>query len=453
MKISRLIVKNFQQFKHLDLDFTYPKGHKLEGLPLKKVCFIGRNGTGKTTILKILDKYFTGTFKDDDTLFAGNFFFKFNNDQNYYFISAAGFPETHIKQTSENEEWMNQLINASIQETNKFWYNEDLKLNQTYYDLVHKHSFNFNSLSYNIIFSPSESSSNPFLGDITLPKTNLNTALKNSRLVSKRKREIVSNETISAYWTLLIYHIKQRESNLSIFQDLPENQNKTIKKIKEKFDKENPKILDEIAKLWNKILDKAGLEFDVESAKIPIQLTDNLEAYIKLKKNNTKIDYNILSTGIRNYIFRLGYIFSVYFNRKVENGFLFIDEPENSLHPDFLYDLIETYQSITQESQLFFATHNPIIAAQFEPCERFILDFDEYGNVISRRGTTPLGDDPNDLLDKDFGVSNLMGKAGIEKWERFIELKKILTQANGNVSPKDIKEFSEIGRDYNFDID
>ena len=50
MKISRIKIKNLQQFKDLELDLTYPKGHDKAGEPLDKVCIIGQSGTGKTTL-------------------------------------------------------------------------------------------------------------------------------------------------------------------------------------------------------------------------------------------------------------------------------------------------------------------------------------------------------------------------------------------------------------------
>ncbi|WP_446405844.1 AAA family ATPase [Coleofasciculus sp. C1-SOL-03] len=64
------------------------------------------------------------------------------------------------------------------------------------------------------------------------------------------------------------------------------------------------------------------------------------------------------------HIFKLGHIKTLYFQRQIERGFLLVDEPENSLYPDLLYDLIEQYLSIIQNTQFFVATHNPIIAAQ-----------------------------------------------------------------------------------------
>ena len=56
MKITKLKITNFQQFKNFELDLTYPKGHPKAGKPLDRVCFIGQSGTGKTTLLKRINK-------------------------------------------------------------------------------------------------------------------------------------------------------------------------------------------------------------------------------------------------------------------------------------------------------------------------------------------------------------------------------------------------------------
>src|SRR5580704_17997410 len=54
MKITKVELKDFHQFKDATFDLTYPKGHPKEGEPLDKVCIIGQSGTGKTTLLKIM---------------------------------------------------------------------------------------------------------------------------------------------------------------------------------------------------------------------------------------------------------------------------------------------------------------------------------------------------------------------------------------------------------------
>lgn len=84
---------------------------------------------------------------------------------------------------------------------------------------------------------------------------------------------------------------------------------------------------------------------------------------------------------------------------------MLVDEPEASLHPNFLYDIVDVYQSVCVGSQLFFATHSPIVAAQFKPEERVILEFDENRFVTASRGSAPEGDDPNDPSSVSFATA------------------------------------------------
>jgi hypothetical protein len=181
-------------------------------------------------------------------------------------------------------------------------------------------------------------------------------------------------------------------------------------------------------------------------------LNENLLAYIRSRHTpDQPIPYNQLSTGIRNLIFRLGHIYSLYFNRKIDRGFLLIDEPELSLFPDLLYDIIDRYLAITQNTQMFVATHSPIIAGQFEPYERIILKFDDAGFVTPEVGISPAGDDPNDLLVNDFGVRSLYGHKGIEQWDRFLELRQLIHDAADAAQKKAwLDEYMKIGNAYNF---
>lgn len=57
MKVKSLFIKDYNQFKDFELDFTYPEGHKKEGHPLDKVCIIGQSGTGKTTLLRFVQAH------------------------------------------------------------------------------------------------------------------------------------------------------------------------------------------------------------------------------------------------------------------------------------------------------------------------------------------------------------------------------------------------------------
>lgn len=50
MRITRIVIPNFQQFSDFDLSLSDP----ITGKPLDRVCFIGRNGTGKSTLLRVI---------------------------------------------------------------------------------------------------------------------------------------------------------------------------------------------------------------------------------------------------------------------------------------------------------------------------------------------------------------------------------------------------------------
>jgi predicted ATP-dependent endonuclease of OLD family len=230
-----------------------------------------------------------------------------------------------------------------------------------------------------------------------------------------------------------------------------------VAELEKEFTDRNPNILNDLNLYWNKILEGVNLEFDYQNAEIS-EISNNLNAYIKLKSGNpkskTKIEYDELSTGIQNFIFKIGHIYSIFFNRIINRGFLLVDEPENSLFPDFLYDLIyDVYCKIieSRNTQFFVSTHNPIIATQFEPFERIILDFDDSHHVVAKKGTVPVGDDPNDILEIDFGLRSLMTKAGMKKYEQYLNLlRELKFTTDDNKKSELIKEISEIGNDYNF---
>lgn len=444
MKICKIIIKDYQQFQDFELDLTYPEGHEKAGEPLEKVCLIGSNGTGKSTLLEVIFR----TLIDPTYLkFATKaLIFKLKYNHNYIYLCSSYYNGNDgvfiYKDDIDKEENWQELFKQGL--LNKTTWISNYKLDK----LPHYSRHNSNDL---FIYSLAEGYKNEYKNFTDVPSATVNDALH--LLKELPFYHTVSSDTLNDFWKLLIYQIKKRENNFLAFQKQEENLDKTVRSVQEEFDKKSPKILTEIAKLWDKILDKAGLEFDVEGASNPIQLNDNLQAYIRLKGTEKNIPYSQLSTGIRNFIFRVGHIFTLYFNRNIERGFLLLDEPENSLHPDFLYDLVDIYTGIIQNTQFFVATHNPIIAAQFEPYERFILEFDEQGAVHAKRGTTPVGDDPNDLLIQDFGVRNLLGKEGIKKWDRYVELKNLI-QREGNKANKVqlLEEFLSIGQAYNFPL-
>jgi hypothetical protein len=286
----------------------------------------------------------------------------------------------------------------------------------------------------------------------SLPKTTLNQALSLTRDFAPFQQ--LRLDEVERFWNVLIYRVKQREDAWQEYLRRDENRSKSVERAEADFQRSYPDILESVAELWNDILEVAGLEFDYANARRPVQLSDNLEAFVVLRRTKEPVPYNALSSGIRNFIFRLGHIYSLYFQRDVQYGFLLVDEPENSLYPDFLYDLLDKYLNVIRNTQFFAATHSPIFAAQFRPEERVVLDFDEDRYVTSRRGTVPEGDDPNDLLSKDFEVRSVYGREGLAKWERFLQLRRLIKKTRDSAERRAmIDEYMSIGNAYNFTPD
>ncbi|MBC7554575.1 MAG: ATP-binding protein [Taibaiella sp.] len=462
MKIRKIWIKGYKQFKDFELDLTNPQ----TGEALNKVCFIGQNGTGKSTLLEfIVDFLIHISSPDIDNRFrhACAIEFSFEKLNFIYFVSYTCDDQGNEKSNkcilAESitgiPDWFHYVNNASNDELSLI----HQKYSQPIWILNGKNIYKAiefdNDSSDLLLYSPSEGLQNSYLNINDVPKTDLDNALGLSH--SFPFYHAVSSETVQEFWNLLIYSIRNRQQEQENFELAEENINKTKRELIAEFQAGSPQILVKLAEIWNKILAQAGLYFDAAGARKPYQLTDNLYAYIKTIDTDERIEYNQLSMGIRNFIFRIGHIYSLYFNREIKKGIVLIDEPENSLFPDFLYDLIETYQAVMVDkngennSQLFVATHSPIIAAQFEPYERIVLEWDEPGCVKAHKGTAPAGDDPNDILKKDFGIAHLMGKKGEEMWQQYLLKKKKLRHSTDEAEKeKLIGAITKLGADYNF---
>ena len=139
-----------------------------------------------------------------------------------------------------------------------------------------------------------------------------------------------------------------------------------------------------------------------------------------------------------------------FFKLDTKDSIILIDEPERSLYPDMQMELMDHYQRLAPDAQFIVATHSPFIAASFEAEERFILYFDEEGKVAVRRGTSPIGDDPNDMLYNDFGI-DYINKYGKKVYNEYLEKRRqLLFEKNEKVKQKLQDEIESIGDKYNF---
>jgi len=440
IKITKLIIQNHQQFQDFEIDFCNANGE-----PLDRICLIGKNGTGKTTILKLL-RDFTALFNEHLTINKADFLKKYNFEFTIFYNCLG---DTIEKWKCHREPPLNSFEFSG----------NSLVFSRIYYNASQEHELDFDIESGYIFrgklysyFTHSDLTADFY--EHKLPQTNLYEALKLNFEKAVQNVDIsAKDESINSFWRLLIYQLQAHRS--IYYQYLRQNEDKTVKEVRESFEKENPSILVGLAKIWNKILSIAGLEFDSDKVNHPATNGDNLEAFVKVKNTDKDVNYNELSTGIRDFMFKIGYLYSLYFNfktEKIEQNFLFMDEPENGLYADFLYNYMSNYLPFVKNTQLFMATHSPILAAEFEPHERRILYFDEEHKVKVRKGSAPVGDDVNDILKSDFStsVNNRHPKAKAA-WDRYLELLTLISKTQDTTEKKKlVREYLELGQLYNF---
>jgi ABC-type lipoprotein export system ATPase subunit len=146
-----------------------------------------------------------------------------------------------------------------------------------------------------------------------------------------------------------------------------------LKKWRENF----PSPVEELANEYlNKIINRFQLEVKTE---LDFERKEDIES-IKIQSTIDKkeIPFEALSTGTKQVILTALPLYGL----KPKDSIILFDEPERSLYPDIQTEIVDFYTSMAENSQFFFATHSPLVAASFEPWEIIELKFnEETGNV------------------------------------------------------------------------
>ena len=436
MKISKLYIDSFRHLENLEFDFTYPNDFHDEakrGKPLDKICFIGQSATGKTGLLELIydtieylnslevaNNRYVFDDKDQPKPFEGNLVLNFKNEVLNYSNNAISFNNFDYSFGFENGE-ISKLITNSFKK-NLYYFKSNL-ISET-----NIHLFSSNPLDL------LEKYSSLILDIKKIIK--LNNSIQKANIIFDSNVE--SNTWIFMLLEILDYRKKfnQKMSEL-IHKGLLANQNKLQTEFN-LWQKENPNTLELFAQKFNPILEKLNLEVDIVNTEYSIP--------IKNKKNDEVIPIQNTSTGTKGLLLS----FLPLFKLDTKDSIILIDEPERSLYPDMQMDLMEYYQNLAPEAQFIVATHSPFVAASFEPDERFILYFDEKGKVAVRRGNSPIGDDPNDMLKNDFGI-NYYNKYGEAAYKKYIQLKEKVAKEEDPKKKKELLlETVKLGDTYNF---
>lgn len=431
MKLKKLKINSYYHLRDLEFDFTYPKGHKKEGQPMDKICFIGQSATGKTNLLNLifnnLAYLINAEIINHEWIFPGNVYNEFHKEIDGEILVDIDFNEVSIDKDyigykgryyhESNDGGSVTPLIKDDQNNNKIIY-----FDSNYISNENIKYFNTNPLE--IVFDNDK--------DSNKKKDRLNNKYFHFKENSNDEYILGLLESFLSFRQK--YDQKVRELLLNGYIADLEKFNKDFKE----WQLNNPNPIDDFSNKFDSLLNKLHLEIDRINVDYPIPF--------KNKETNTIIPINNLSTGTKGLLLYMLPLYQIDTSKSI----VIFDEPERSLYPDMQMELIGFFKTISPKSQIITATHSPFIAASFEPEERFILYFDENGNVKVRNGVSPIGDDPNDILKNDFDI-DYVNDFGKKAFERYLELKnKINTEKDSEKKEVLISKYEELGDKYNF---
>lgn len=383
MKITKIDITQYQQFKNFVLDLTYPEGHAKVGQPLDKVCFIGQSGTGKTTLLNLIADCISKTdYHDYNVHYPENAIFSVHSDYSYL---------SKIQKETEGQIW--KLYKDNRYETPRFF--NPIKFlfddGESIQTITPRNFLNQNDktqkeLLYitadilaNYQYFTKSKKEKELIGIANPKKFELS---KEVQAIKYQKSIKIDNNTDANIWKYIFKEI-------DVYDEKVDTQNKELSKkiysvekiktfeefmawqkefIEWKAAQKNPR--EELANKLAEILSLFQLEIDAEDTKNYLT--------VKAKNESGIIPSEGISTGTKSLILTTALLWGI----GLDNTVVLFDEPERSLYPNVQRKLVDFYTEISPSSQYFFATHSPVIAASFEPWEIVELVFDENGYVF-----------------------------------------------------------------------
>jgi predicted ATP-dependent endonuclease of OLD family len=394
MKITRIDLKNFFQFKDVSIDLTYPKGHDKAGEPLEKICIIGQSGTGKTSLLRLIKWFISRDLRIGDDLklevpqggqvsmdfIVGDLNFRLTNngtDLEYTSFGIAGKDKRKRKGKLSFADWEKMLF-AEIKTTNNLMINFPT-------ELISQRSIRRKEEVMDL--SPTmKEIERIYMGDrgeepVTTFEEGIKRAKQNAFRDKLKPGQVIdfAIEDVEKTWHLVLKEIREYRGQELLLKDKISNALEKdpgnvfkIQKAQDELDawRSNPNPYDRLAdQCLNPLLEKLDLR---------VKRDINLESILNLgfvqlqTPEGIDVPIEYWSTGTWQVVRTIAPIFII----KPSRAVILLDEPERSLYPDLQTTIIDTYVDYARGSQLFFATHSPLIASCFEPWEVIELKYD-----------------------------------------------------------------------------
>lgn len=336
-RITRIILSRFRQFGYCDIPLKHPE----TGEPLSRVCFLGPNGIGKSTVLEQLFR----VFAPEDSLSP-------SSDDALILVKINIANETAFRASNganhERPIWFQGNIEDSTRwsslEKNPPGFHEFVERFSDY-ALQSIPEFDTSGLAW---FSPGKNS--------------------------------IDGDSVTGFREFLEARELDRAASYHEFLKHPDNRDRTVAEIDAEFAAAHPNVLESLQDLWNPVLEPAFLEFNP---------ADN--GTLTSRQTGDEIPFSSLSTGLRNHLLRIARLHAHFFQEPDSDGFLFLDDPDTGLNPDLARSQMQFFHDLfsNRSGQIFATTHSPRVASLFEPEERITLRFDSGRGVAVGEKITP----------------------------------------------------------------
>lgn len=342
MKIRKIKYKNHKILGDLELDFTNPT----TGLPYNTIVLVGENGTGKTTILQTISDYINViSLRPFD-------FIEYEADGNLYRVE----PIAKGNETFHKRKDLTTGVEEDVYRDNG---NSPEVMRADKKDMRH----------YACAFSKARSDfKTSKIGNVSTKKldTEIHDADKEDDYTSLKQLIVdIDNQDNSEYTQ------KNKVGRLDYAQFLPTSR------------------IYRFSNAFNTFF--GDISYDrIEDV--------NNEKVILFKKNNKDVPIDGLSTGEKQIVFRGAYLLKN--SGKMEDGVVFIDEPELSMHPSWQRKILDYFRNLyvdsstgSQKAQIFFASHSEYVvssALEHRDDTVVIVLTGNGGMISSRTITTPI---------------------------------------------------------------